>query len=738
MKFKNDVEIQNSDLTISNTGAAHLILNGDSNNSGDAGQEDAIIDFLADGGTYGYRLNSENYSQKSAFNIQENRNGTYTSRLYIDKDGDVGIGTDSPDAKLDVNGGIISTKSNIITSTNLNDLRGVGSYAGYNLTNSPNGTGWIMVDVVSNGNDILSQSAYDVYASQNTYTRYSSNSGTTWSSWVKLIDSNDITVLNSNVGIGTTNPQAKLNVVAGNTVRTWTPTSGTSAIFESSNSSRAFVSIVGANQSELLFGDAGSQFAGRVRYNHPDNKLSLWANASQYVTLDSTGNLGVGTTDPKVLLHLRKDTTTAGSESIILLDNRQGPSTSNYYSGGLWGAGYRDVTYPGYLAGIDFLRTSTVGGLSSAGEMIFYTTTSAETLSNIRASKERMRIDSIGNVGIGTDDPSELLNLSSTGSARLLIEADTDNITETDNAQIILKQDGGAVVSRLGFKTGTNSLEIWNQYNENLIFGTNNTQRLYIQSSGASTFTGVSDYSTVKLSRFNTSGNTTHRTGLVTQNYLGAEQDTAMLIGYVDATQSVISLGGSSSLHNTATKLRFYTAANTTTLTGTERMTILSNGYVGINDPSPSYQLDVAGDVKATSYINQRVAWNTSFSHTSNNVTYFYYIPTNSIQERNTNFYFNNWIAQYGGRVKKVIMRNTGSSTVPTATTIAYKVTVNGTTVFTSGYVSITGTGNDKKSSYTFTDTDATFNEGDRVQVSFNTNGNLYYTAVGISLEYTE
>ncbi len=86
MKFKNDVEIQNSDLTISNTGSAHLILNGDSNNVGDAGQEDAIIDFLGDAGDYGYRLNSENYSQKSAFNIQENRNGTYTSRLYIDKE----------------------------------------------------------------------------------------------------------------------------------------------------------------------------------------------------------------------------------------------------------------------------------------------------------------------------------------------------------------------------------------------------------------------------------------------------------------------------------------------------------------------------------------------------------------------------------------------------------------------------------------------------------------------------
>ena len=318
-------------------------------------------------------------------------------------------------------------------------------------------------------------------------------------------------------------------------------------------------------------------------------------------TVFTNTNVGIGTTDPKVLLHLRKDTTTAGSESIILLDNRQGPSTSNYYSGGLWGAGYRDVANPGYLAGIDFLRTSQSGGLSSQGEMIFYTTTVANSLSSIRASNERMRIDSIGNVGIGTDNPSELLNLSSTGPARLLIEADTDNVTETDNAQIILKQDGGAVVGRLGFKTGTNSLEIWNQYNENLIFGTNNTQRLYIQSSGPSTFTGISDYSTVKLSRFNTAGNTTHRTGLVTQNYLGAEQDTAMVIGFVDATQSVISLGGSSSLHNTATKLRFYTAANTTTLTGTERMTILSNGNVGIGATNPQAQLNVvAGNTVRT------------------------------------------------------------------------------------------------------------------------------------------
>ena len=86
------------------TGAAQLILNGDTNNSGDTGQEDAIIDFLGDGnpGIYGYRINTENFSGQTALHFQEYINGAYTSRLYINKDGNVGIGETSPGHKLDV------------------------------------------------------------------------------------------------------------------------------------------------------------------------------------------------------------------------------------------------------------------------------------------------------------------------------------------------------------------------------------------------------------------------------------------------------------------------------------------------------------------------------------------------------------------------------------------------------------------------------------------------------------
>ena len=92
-----------------------------------------------------------------------------------------------------------------------------------------------------------------------------------------------------------------------------------------------------------------------------------------------------------------------------------------------------------------------------------------------------------GNVGIGTSSPSELLHLSSTGPARLLIQADTDNVTETDNAQIILKQDGGFVVGNLGYKTNTNGLEITNQYvgvDGILTFGTSNAERMRISDLG--------------------------------------------------------------------------------------------------------------------------------------------------------------------------------------------------------------------------------------------------------------
>ena len=38
-----------------------------------------------------------------------------------------------------------------------------------------------------------------------------------------------------------------------------------------------------------------------------------------------------------------------------------------------------------------------------------------------------------------------MLHISSIGDARMLIEADSDNVNEIDNPELVLSQDGGAV-----------------------------------------------------------------------------------------------------------------------------------------------------------------------------------------------------------------------------------------------------------------------------------------------------
>ena len=101
---------------IKNSGVAHMILEGDSDNTGDTGNRDNIIDMVHDNNiNSGIRLSAKNYGSASAFEIQEITNGpSYQSLLYIDEDGKVGIGTDNPSTPLHVynnTSGVIATIS---------------------------------------------------------------------------------------------------------------------------------------------------------------------------------------------------------------------------------------------------------------------------------------------------------------------------------------------------------------------------------------------------------------------------------------------------------------------------------------------------------------------------------------------------------------------------------------------------------------------------------------------------
>ncbi|MFA7088340.1 MAG: tail fiber domain-containing protein, partial [Patescibacteria group bacterium] len=75
------------------------------------------------------------------------------------------------------------------------------------------------------------------------------------------------------------------------------------------------------------------------------------------------------------------------------------------------------------------------------------------------------------------------------------------------------------------------------------------------------------------------------------------EPATGLMVGS-GSDYNEVRLGGGTSIGNAATLIRFYTAANSTTTTGSERMRIVSNGNVGIGNVAPSTKLDVSGTGK--------------------------------------------------------------------------------------------------------------------------------------------
>jgi hypothetical protein len=103
---------------------------------------------------------------------------------------------------------------------------------------------------------------------------------------------------------------------------------------------------------------------------------------------------------------------------------------------------------------------------------------------------------------------------------------------------------------------GKGGLDIWNQY---LLLGAN---------------TGVS----------NERGATSDKAAIISfPHYLAAEQPVTLMRGYAINGQNYVYFGGGDTGGNAARTIRFYTAANSTTLVGTTRMEIFGDGTVDIH-----------------------------------------------------------------------------------------------------------------------------------------------------------
>ncbi len=210
------------------------------------------------------------------------------------------------------------------------------------------------------------------------------------------------------LGIGTDAPVRKLHVREGGD--TGASVSGDAiVVLEEDNDSVLQFSSPTDKFFDIRWADSGGNGQGRIRYNHNDDHMSFSTNESERVRIDSSGNVGIGTTAPDHKLHIEGDLCVDGFGS-----------TSNYIS-------MRGAFAPDATGGIGFKAYDHNGGNKDGLAMYGH-----DGLSFWTAQSKVMRIDSSGNVGIGTTAPSTKLEVA---GGDLTLSDSTPNLLINDTAE---------------------------------------------------------------------------------------------------------------------------------------------------------------------------------------------------------------------------------------------------------------------------------------------------------------
>ena len=348
----------------------------------------------------------------------------------------------------------------------------------------------------------------------------------------------------------------------------------------------------------------------------------VWTNR---LRITSAGNVGIGTSSPTQKLDVngqfRAGQSVASSYQSVIVEN----TASNGYARALFNVGaggangQADISY---APGIFF-------AMGPSGN----DTTTPIVFRNNNAT-ERMRLDSSGNLGIGTSSPAARLSVDS-GATALVANFNSTNAS----GNYVRFQNSGTSIGDLGsggnlFSGGTAGDFGLTSRAGNLVFGTSSTERMRITSAGSVIVSSNATYNTTPglstlfqvmsetagdtINHVNYSGSSTVGSGYGMRTARGTAASPAAVqvgdrigaifmggfTGSAFVNTGVIQANidsGTVSASSLPTYMSFLTTPNNS-IGRLERMRIDSEGNMGIGTTTTSgYKLTVNGSLGATS-----------------------------------------------------------------------------------------------------------------------------------------
>lgn len=533
--------------------------------------------------------------------------------------GNVGIGTTTPGYTLDVNGGlrVIGTNGDVIVPSNGNEILMTRAGANYIYSNNATGSLYLGAGGIT-----------DVVSIRNTGA-----------------SSNTLYLQNGRVGIGTTAPTSLLafSGQAARTIQTERHTTadtagndltlkvgGATSGATDKNGGNLILSggiSTGTGTSQILFQTATAGTTGTTDRT-PSTKM----------VIQGDGNVGIGTTAPANALHVLKaaDAIVGRFESA---SSSTGIELNNTNTGGRRYALFSTA------------NASSIGGGKLA-------------IQDLGSAAWRLVIDNAGNVGVANTSPGTqlhvgagiVLNTNDAGgtlrnpdlqvsktSGYAMIGVAVNNGTNDRRAGFFVDQTNAAWGLSASYTSGaipfvirggtTGGEQIRIDNSGNLGIGTTNPQhRLEIIGGNGILQSSVATDATLKTARIGVG------------HYTNAEEPFYWAVANGNNGANQLLLGGGTSLGNAATSIQLYTASDSITTTGIERMRIsntgglsfgsgyvatnpgannaIFEGNVGIGTSAPNNKLEVVGGASGVETALLQIRSNFSTTNTTSSIRF--------------------------------------------------------------------------------------------------------------------